>query len=83
VNNRIVAYMLAIDRVAYTTKQRGFTPSHRQSGDGRSLPSPVEGGFVRCRYPAFMLLLWCRMLVSTRFFLGPDQRFVAPTMNLV
>ena len=27
VNNRIAAYMLAIDRVAYTTKQRGCTPS--------------------------------------------------------
>jgi glutamate dehydrogenase (NAD(P)+) len=24
VNNRIAAYMLAIDRVAYTTKQRGI-----------------------------------------------------------
>jgi glutamate dehydrogenase (NAD(P)+) len=24
VNNRIAAYMLAIDRVAYTTKQRGM-----------------------------------------------------------
>jgi len=24
VNNRIAAYMLAIDRVAYTTKQRGL-----------------------------------------------------------
>jgi len=26
VNNRIAAYMLAIDRVAYTIKQRGITP---------------------------------------------------------
>jgi glutamate dehydrogenase (NAD(P)+) len=24
VNNRIAAYMLAVDRVAYTTKQRGM-----------------------------------------------------------
>jgi len=24
VNNRIAAYMLAVDRVAYTIKQRGF-----------------------------------------------------------
>jgi len=24
VNNRIAAYMLAVDRVAYTTKQRGI-----------------------------------------------------------
>jgi len=44
VNNRIAAYMLAIDRVAFTIKQRGITPDPdflpRYPGQGRVCAFP-------------------------------------------